>query len=442
MSSAAAAWRCSLRKASTRSRASGGSCGDSVAATSALTMSSLRRRAIWMQRARSIARSSTGGRASARTTAPASPGSTSSRSQASTSRTSARPKNAAAPARRKGSARSSSATASSWPSLRTRAHEHADRARRRMPSRTSRSIVGGDGLGLGALVGAAPQRARRPARRALDVGADRAEVDRSAIGATTASAATITGRGQRRLRASRTTSTGVRRSARRAAPAAATPTARGSSMAWSSSAVAIELAVLGGQQQRRPAPGPGVRSSRSSTRTWRPAAARPRAHVRALLEQLLRAQHAARRSRAAPCSRSSRSWASIQAGELALALGRARRRRAARRPTRRSAPRARPSSLRRSIRAMTPRRARRRGPPRRSWRRSVSSSTRSSSSARRSAGVAGTANGSMPASSASSRSRRAHRPGIGSDRQLLERPVAQRVLDPRRAARRPPRRCG
>ena len=38
-------------------------------------MSSLRRRAIWVQRARSIARSSTGGRASARTTAPASPGS-------------------------------------------------------------------------------------------------------------------------------------------------------------------------------------------------------------------------------------------------------------------------------------------------------------------------------------------------------------------------------
>jgi hypothetical protein len=53
-----------------RSRASGGSWGDSVAATSAPTMSSLRRRAICTLRAMSIARSSTGGRARARTTAP------------------------------------------------------------------------------------------------------------------------------------------------------------------------------------------------------------------------------------------------------------------------------------------------------------------------------------------------------------------------------------
>ena len=82
-----------------RSRASGGSCGDSVAATSAPTMSSLRRRAICTLRAMSIERSSIGGRARARTTAPASPGSTSSRSQASTSLTSARWKNAVAPAR-------------------------------------------------------------------------------------------------------------------------------------------------------------------------------------------------------------------------------------------------------------------------------------------------------------------------------------------------------
>ena len=82
-------------------------------------MSSLRRRAIWVTRARSIARSSTGGRASARTTAPASPGSTSSRSQASRSRTSARWKNAAAPLRWYGTARSSNATATAWPSART-----------------------------------------------------------------------------------------------------------------------------------------------------------------------------------------------------------------------------------------------------------------------------------------------------------------------------------
>ena len=64
------------RKPRMRSRASGGICGDSSAAPSAATMSSLRRREIWVQRAMSIERSSTGGRASARTTAPASPGST------------------------------------------------------------------------------------------------------------------------------------------------------------------------------------------------------------------------------------------------------------------------------------------------------------------------------------------------------------------------------
>ena len=57
---------------------------------SAATMSSLRRRAIWITRARSTWRSSIGGRASARTTAAASCGSASRRIQASTSRTSAR----------------------------------------------------------------------------------------------------------------------------------------------------------------------------------------------------------------------------------------------------------------------------------------------------------------------------------------------------------------
>ncbi len=57
-----------------RSRASGGTCGASIAAASAETMSSLRRRAICVQRAMSTERSSIGGRASARTTAPASVG--------------------------------------------------------------------------------------------------------------------------------------------------------------------------------------------------------------------------------------------------------------------------------------------------------------------------------------------------------------------------------
>ncbi len=123
-----------------RSRASGGICGDSSAAPSAATMSSLRLRAIWVQRARSIARSSTGGRASARTTAPASPGSASSRSQASRSRTSARWKKAAAPARRYGTARSSSAAATACPSPlteRTSTHTSSGATSSRATSRST-----------------------------------------------------------------------------------------------------------------------------------------------------------------------------------------------------------------------------------------------------------------------------------------------------------------
>ena len=73
-----------------RSWPSGESCGLSQAAPTAVTMSSLRLRASWVIRATSTERSSTGGRVSARTTAPESFGSASSRSQASTSRTSAR----------------------------------------------------------------------------------------------------------------------------------------------------------------------------------------------------------------------------------------------------------------------------------------------------------------------------------------------------------------
>ena len=116
-----------------RSRASGGICGDSSAAPSAATMSSLRRRAIWVQRARSIARSSTGGRASARTTAPASPGSTSSRSQASRSRTSARWKKAAAPDEPVGHGALLQRRGDRLALALDRAHEHADVLRARRP---------------------------------------------------------------------------------------------------------------------------------------------------------------------------------------------------------------------------------------------------------------------------------------------------------------------
>ena len=88
-------------------------------------MSSLRRRAICVQRARSIARSSIGGRASARTTAPASPGSTSSRSHASRSRTSARWKNAAAPDSRYGHGALLERGGDRLALAADRAHEHA-----------------------------------------------------------------------------------------------------------------------------------------------------------------------------------------------------------------------------------------------------------------------------------------------------------------------------
>src|ERR1039458_4535630 len=79
-----------------RSRASGGTCGASVATVTAETKSSLRRRASAITRAKSTWRSSIGGRASARTTAAASVGSNSRRIHASTSRTSARSRNTAA----------------------------------------------------------------------------------------------------------------------------------------------------------------------------------------------------------------------------------------------------------------------------------------------------------------------------------------------------------
>ena len=76
------------------SRASGGICGLSSEASSAEIMSSLRRLAIVVHRARSTERISTGARLSALTAAAASVGSASRRSQAITSRTSGRWKNA------------------------------------------------------------------------------------------------------------------------------------------------------------------------------------------------------------------------------------------------------------------------------------------------------------------------------------------------------------
>ena len=70
------------------------------------------------------------------------------------------------------------------------------------------------------------------------------------------------------------------------------------------------------------------------------------------------------------------------------------------------------------------------GRPWKSWRASVSSSTRSSSIATRSACVAVAKNGSRPACSASSRSRRSQNSGGGVHAQLLV-AAGERVLQPR-----------
>src|SRR5579872_1296106 len=109
-----------------RSRASGGTCGDSVAAASAATMSSLRRRAIWVQRAMSTERSSIGGRPRARTTAAASEASARSRSHA-------------------------------MALARDRGHDHDDVSGVDALARDQALDVGGDRLCLGAIVGAAPK---------------------------------------------------------------------------------------------------------------------------------------------------------------------------------------------------------------------------------------------------------------------------------------------
>ena len=121
-------------------------------------MSSLRRRAICVQRARSIARSSTGGRASARTTAPASPGSTSSRSQATQvahlgaleeGRGAREAVGHGALLQRGGDRLALAADG---------AHEHADLLGRDALAGDQPLGVGGDGLRLRALVRAAPER--------------------------------------------------------------------------------------------------------------------------------------------------------------------------------------------------------------------------------------------------------------------------------------------
>ena len=137
-------------------------------------MSSLRRRAIVVSRARSAERSSTGGRVSARAAAAESSGSASTRSQAIASRTSGRWKSAAGPERWKGMPRSSIAAATGaarWAGSST----STQIASGAVPAGEQVLGLAGDGLRLGALVGAAPEARRRVAEPAL-------EHDRLALG--------------------------------------------------------------------------------------------------------------------------------------------------------------------------------------------------------------------------------------------------------------------
>ena len=263
------------------SRASGGSCGDSVAARSAETMSSLRRRAICTQRAMSTERSATGGRASARTTAPASVGSASRRSQASTSRTSAWAKKSPSPTARSAIARSSKASATWRPSSRGERTMTPIRSGA-TPPRTSRSTSAATACAW-ARSSAAHQ------KRTVPPGAPRSGVpSRSAIGATTASAASSTRCGQRSDTSRRTISRarmGLLEVAHVLRRRRAHPLRR---------AVVVgadgELLVLGAEQldeQRRGEAEVGVLVDEHVA----VALGDPRAHVRALAQQRDGAQH-------------------------------------------------------------------------------------------------------------------------------------------------------
>ena len=192
-----------------------------------------------------------------------------------------------------------------------RPHQHADPPGRDALAHQALDR-GGHALGLRALARAAPQPdvavgAASRSRSAVR-GSVRPPSSRSAIGATTASAATTTRSGQRRLRGSRTTSIrrppiGVSSSARSRSAAP-----RGSSIAWSSSAVATRSPWSAASRPITRA-WAGVASSRSSTSTWRQrAATRARTCGRCSSSSCVRSTSSPKSS--SPCSSSSRSWAS------------------------------------------------------------------------------------------------------------------------------------
>ena len=296
-----------------RSRASGGICGDSSAAPSAATMSSLRRRAIWVTRARSIARSSTGGRASARTTAPASPGSTSSRSQASRSRTSARWKNAAAPASRYGTARSSNATATAWPSERTERTSTQTSSGATSSRATSRSTSAATAC---ACARSEAQRPERDLGRARPSAARSGLAIRSGAGSATAAAARTIRSPARKDSSSRTTRAAGHSASKSANAFVEAPRKRW--IAWSSSPGAGDVAVVG--RPAAAAAGPGRSSCPAGRRRARAGGGRPAARARAASRAAAGTRAArGRRSRACPASAQHPVVGAEQLAELALA---------------------------------------------------------------------------------------------------------------------------
>ena len=262
-------------------------------------MSSLRRRAIWVQRAMSIARSSTGGRASARTTAPASLGSTSSRSHASRSRTSARWKNAAAPASRCGTARSSSATATAWPSLRTERTSTQMSSGATSSRATSRSISAATDCAWARSLSHC-QNATSPPEAPVS-----SLAIRSGAGSATARAAARIRSGQRWLSSSRTTVVAGHSAWKSRRFLAAAPRRRW--IAWSSSPAALiwPCSPASSRSSRHWAK---FASCSSSTRTWR-----KRSPTRARTRGCVRSRRNASSTRSpksrVPDSCSQRSWA-------------------------------------------------------------------------------------------------------------------------------------
>ena len=371
-------------------------------------MSSLRRRAIVVQRARSTERSSTGGRVSARTTAAESFGSAIARSQAIVSRTSGRPKNAAEPALRKGMLRSSSAAAISRLSRPPAPATMQTSAGRASPEREQVLDLARRGLRLRPLVRAAPE--AHPGLAPVG-GASRGlrPRDRSAAAA---SAGRSRGPARRRSRRRPRADPGERPppgssatlesgNARRKLTAAASPSARWTFSPCSGSQAARTRPCGASSGSSATRGRPASSSSSTSRCAIRPPITSGRSVWRVSSRPSSRISSP---SSSTPCRSMIWSWRSKSSLNSTSRSASSRSERPA---APRSAARARsrtasgptPSALSASMRSSR-RASRPAGLPRISCRRSGRSSRWSSRSARRSAGLAVWKNGSRPASSA------------------------------------------